>query len=239
MPGLPAADGGTGRRGKVTERWSPLAVLIDMDGTLLDTERVYLQSTIAALNACGYTDGVTELCHAMIGIPSPDCERMLRSHFGDGFPFEDVDRAFEAHCADIFAAGLPLKRGAIALLDALDAAGLPKAIVTSSSRSTTGRHLALAGIDKRFDAILTRDDVSRGKPSPELYLLAAARMGAAPQACLAIEDSNPGVAAAHAAGAITIMVPDIVPPTEETRRRCRAVLPDLDAVLTLLHRKAW
>ncbi|WJR81670.1 HAD family phosphatase [Bradyrhizobium sp. NP1] len=210
-----------------------------MDGTLLDTERVYLQSAIAALNACGYSDGVIELCHAMIGIPSPDCERMLRNHFGDGFPFDDVNRAFEAHCADIFAAGLPLKRGAIALLDALDAARLPKAIVTSSSRRTTDLHLALAGIDNRFDAILTRDDVSRGKPSPELYLLAAARIGMPPQACLAIEDSNPGVAAAHAAGAITIMVPDIVPPTEETRRRCRAVLPDLDAVLPLLHRKAW
>ena len=218
----------------MTERWTFAAVLLDMDGTLLDTERVYLQSTIAALNACGYSDGVADLCHAMIGIPGPDCERMLRRHFGDGFPFDDVNRAFMAHCADTFAAGLPLKPGALALLDALDAAKLPKAIVTSSSRRTAERHLSLAGIDDRFDAILTRDDVSRGKPSPDLYLLAAKRMGAVPQACLAIEDSNPGVTAALAAGAITIMVPDIVPPTDQSRQRCRAVLPDLDAVLALL-----
>jgi beta-phosphoglucomutase-like phosphatase (HAD superfamily) len=94
--------------------------------------------------------------------------------------------------------------------------------------------LRLAGIVDRFDAILTRDDVNRGKPSPDLYLLAARRLGVAPQACLAIEDSNPGVTAAHAAGAITVMVPDIVPPTEESRQRCRAVLPDLDAVVLLL-----
>jgi HAD superfamily hydrolase (TIGR01509 family) len=218
----------------VTERWDLAAVLLDMDGTLLDTETVYLQSAIAALNACGYSDGVTELCHAMIGIPGPDCERMLRKHFGDGFPFDDVNRAFMARCADTFQAGLPLKPGAVALLDALDAAKLPKAIVTSSSRLTAMLHLSLAGIGNRFDAILTRDDVSRGKPSPDLYLLAAERMGALPQACLAIEDSNPGVTAALAAGAITIMVPDIVRPTEESRQRCRAVLPDLSAVLTLL-----
>ncbi len=109
MPGLPAEDGRTRRRSNVTERWTLAAVLLDMDGTLLDTEKVYLRSTITALTACGYSDGVTELCHAMIGIPGPDCERMLRNHFGDGFPFDDVNRAFAAHCADIFEAGLPLK----------------------------------------------------------------------------------------------------------------------------------
>jgi HAD superfamily hydrolase (TIGR01509 family) len=234
VPGLPAEGGGTTRDGNVTERWTFAAVLLDMDGTLLDTEAVYLQGTIAALNACGYSDGVTDLCHSMIGIPGPDCERMLRNHFGDGFPFDDINRAFETHCAEIFRAGLPLKPGAVALLDALDAAKLPKAIVTSSSRRTADQHLSLAGINERFDAILTRDDVSRGKPSPDLYLLAARRLGAIPQACLAIEDSNPGVTAAHAAGAITIMVPDIVPPTDESRQRCRAVLPDLDAVVMLL-----
>jgi HAD superfamily hydrolase (TIGR01509 family) len=236
LPRLPAEDGSARHGGNVTERWTLAAVLLDMDGTLLDTETVYLQSTIAALAACGYSDGITELCHSMIGIPGPDCEVMLRKHFGDGFPFDDVNRAFMAHCADTFATGLPLKRGAIALLDALDAARLPKAIVTSSSRRTADRHLAAAGIGDRFDAILTRDDVDRGKPSPDLYLLAAARMGAPPQACLAIEDSNPGVAAAHAAGAITIMVPDIVQPTDESRQRCHAVLPDLDAVLAMLRK---
>jgi HAD superfamily hydrolase (TIGR01509 family) len=236
VPELPAKDGGTGRHRHVSDRWAFAAIMLDMDGTLLDTEAVYLQATIAALNACGYSDGVIDLCHSMIGIPGPDCERMLRNHYGNDFPFDDVNRAFMAHCADTFAAGLPLKRGAIALLDALDAARLPKAIVTSSSRRTADRHLAAAGIGDRFDAILTRDDVERGKPSPDLYLLAAARMGAPPQACLAIEDSNPGVAAAHAAGAITIMVPDIVQPTDESRQRCRAVLPDLDAVLAMLRK---
>jgi beta-phosphoglucomutase-like phosphatase (HAD superfamily) len=82
--------------------------------------------------------------------------------------------------------------------------------------------------------VITRTDVAHPKPSPDLYLLAAARLGVAPELCLAVEDSNPGVAAAYAAGAITIMVPDIVPPSEASRGKCIAVLPDLGAVLAML-----
>jgi HAD superfamily hydrolase (TIGR01509 family) len=216
------------------ERWSIAAVLLDMDGTLLDTEKVYLEATIAALNSLGYSDGVTVLCHGMIGIPGPECELLLRAHFGAEFPFAEADRRFAANCVELLAAGLPLKPGAVDLLDAIDAAAIPKAIVTSSSRRTADKHLGLAGIGGRFDAILTRDDVSRGKPHPDLYLLAAERLGTSAEACIAVEDSNPGVAAAHAAGAITLMVPDIVPPTDETRGRCAAVLPDLHAVIDLL-----
>lgn len=219
------------------ERWHIEAVLLDMDGTLLDTEKVYLEASIAALGTLGYTDGVEALCHRMIGIPGPECQLLLREHFGANFPLEQVNGLFAANCAEILKQGLPVKRGAIALLDALEATGLPKAIVTSSSRRTAVQHLGAAGIGARFDAILTRDDVSRGKPHPDLYLLAAERLGKMAKACLAVEDSNPGVAAAHAAGAITLMVPDIVGPTEETRDRCAAVLPDLDAAVDLLAAK--
>jgi HAD superfamily hydrolase (TIGR01509 family) len=214
--------------------WTIDAVLLDMDGTLLDTEKVYLEASIAALGALGYSDGVEALCHSMIGIPGPDNELTLLTRFGSDFPLDEVNRLFSVKSAEILRQGMPLKRGAVGLLDAIDASGLPKAIVTSSSRRTAAEHLELAGIRDRFDAILTRDDVRRAKPHPDLYLLAAGRLGAAAQACVAIEDSNPGVTAAHAAGAVTIMVPDIVPPTEESRARCAAVLSDLDAVLAYL-----
>jgi HAD superfamily hydrolase (TIGR01509 family) len=215
-------------------QWTIAAVLLDMDGTLLDTEKVYLESTIAALGSLGYTDGVEALCHSMIGIPGPDCERMFLDHFGADFPLDQANAAFASYCAELMQLGPPLKPGALAVLDAIEAAGLPKAIVTSSSRRAAADHLGLAGIGGRFDAILTRDDVRRGKPSPDLYLLAAERLRVQPGACVAIEDSNPGVAAAHAAGVITLMVPDILPPTDETRARCAAVLPDLHAAIKLL-----
>jgi HAD superfamily hydrolase (TIGR01509 family) len=219
------------------ERWTIAAVLLDMDGTLLDTEKVYLEALIMSLGTLGYGDGIEALCHSMIGIPGPECQRMFLAHFGADFPLDQVNVAFATRCNDIMRLGPSLKPGAVALLDAIDAAKLSKAIVTSSSRHTAAEHLGLAGIGDRFNAILTRDDVRRGKPSPDLYLLAAERLGVKPDACLAIEDSNPGVAAAHAAGTITLMVPDILTPTDETRARCAAVLPDLDAVLTLLREK--
>jgi HAD superfamily hydrolase (TIGR01509 family) len=218
----------------MTGPWNVRAVLLDMDGTLLDTERVYFDSLVAALNAHGYTDDVVPLCHAMVGLPGPECEAMLHARYGEDFPLAEINKAFITRRDERFEAGLPVKRGAVELLDALRAAEYPMAIVTSSSRRTADAHLRLAGIHDRFDAILTRDDVIKGKPSPELYLLAASRFGVTPEACVAVEDSNHGVAAALAAGAITIMVPDMVPPTEASRANCAAVLSDLDAVREML-----
>jgi HAD superfamily hydrolase (TIGR01509 family) len=237
MPDMSENDSGRIRHHPIdimTTRFD--AVLLDMDGTLLDTEQVYLTSLIRALDAFGYRNA-TAICHAMIGLPGPECEAMLRDHYGANFPLADINTAYAAHRDDLLAQGLPLKPGAMDLLDALRDAGCPTALVTSSSRGTADRYLDLAGIRDRFDAILTRDDVARGKPHPDLYLLAAQRLGAPPQACVAVEDSSPGVTAAHAAGATTIMVPDILQPTDDIRAKCAAVLPDLHAVLAFLRER--
>ena len=218
-------------------KWNVGAVLLDMDGTLLDTEKVYFNSLVDALNAAGFGDDAAALCHAMVGLPGPACEAMLLDRYGKDFPLAEINRAFLVNRNRLMEAGLPLKPGTLELLDGIAAADCPMAIVTSSSRRTAEAHLGLAGIRARFDTILTIDDVTRGKPSPDLYLLAAARLGQAPQRCVAVEDSNHGVAASHAAGAITLMVPDMAPPTEETRAKCAAVLPDLNAVLAMLHER--
>ena len=190
-----------------------------------------------ALNAFGYTDDVEALCHAMVGLPGPDCEAMLLARYGEDFPLAEINRALRRTARRNLAAGLPLKRGAVELLDALQAAECPMAIVTSSSRRTAEAHLTLAGIRTRFDTILTATTSRRGKPSPDLYLLAASRLGVPPESCVAVEDSNHGVTSAHAAGTITIMVPDMVPPTEASRARCAAVVDDLGAVLEMLHQR--
>ena len=218
----------------MTGKWNVSAVLLDMDGTLLDTEKVYFNSLVAALNTSGYADDAVALCHAIVGLPGPACEAMLLDRYGENFPLAEINRAFLANRDRFMEAGLPLKPGTLELLDGLAAADCPMAIVTSSSRRTAEAHLTLAGIRERFETILTCDDVTRGKPSPDLYLLAASRLGVSPEFCVAVEDSTHGVTAAHGAGSITIMVPDMAPPTDETRAKCAAVLPDLGAVLQML-----
>jgi HAD superfamily hydrolase (TIGR01509 family) len=241
VPRLPA-QGGDARREhsdsvtneSATCRWTIKAVLLDMDGTLLDTEKLFMESLVAAMGAFGYTDDIAALCHAMVGLTGAQCDRLLLDRYGADFPIAALNEAFRANRDDTFKAGIPLKRGATDLLDAVQRLGYPMAIVTSASRHGAENQLTLAGIRQRFDAVITRTDVMHPKPSPDLYLLAARRLGVAPEFCLAVEDSNPGVAAAHAAGTITIMVPDLVPPTEASRARCIAVLSDLGAVLTML-----
>lgn len=222
---------------RVADHWQVKAVLLDMDGTLVDTERVYLQSLTAVLTEFGYDD-VADVCAGMIGRPGPECQQMLIDRYGDGLPLARINAAFTTTCADILKDGLPLKHGALDLLDALAQAGWPTALVTSSTRKTAEHYLTLGGIRDRFELLITRDDVVHSKPAPDLYLLAAERIGALPAACVAVEDSSVGIAAAFAAGTIPIMVPDMLAPTTETRGQCAAVLPDLIAVRILLADKA-
>ncbi|KIZ34035.1 MULTISPECIES: HAD family phosphatase [Rhodopseudomonas] len=213
--------------------WQVDAVLLDMDGTLIDTERIYISSLTNVLTGFGYADAET-VCHAMVGLTGPDCQQLLIARYGADVPLDAINRAFVARRDDVLRDGLPLKPGARELLDALREADCPMALVTSASRRTAEQHLTLAGIRARFATLLTRDDVAHGKPDPALYLLAARTMRARPQACVAVEDSSVGVAAAHGAGVITLMVPDLEQPGAETRAQCAAVLPDLHQVLATL-----
>ncbi len=204
-----------------------------MDGLLIDTEAVYLAAYRAAATLMGLEIPLT-FCHSLVGRPSPDCDRLIQDFFGPAFELETFNAHADSHAARAFEAEVPVKPGAAQLLAFLSEQSLPLAVATSSSRRTAERHLGQAGLLGHFRELATRNDVPRGKPHPDLYLEAARRLGVAPGRCLAFEDSNNGVTAAHAAGILAIMVPDVVPPTDEVRSKCFAVLPDLHAALALL-----
>ena len=210
------------------------AVVFDMDGLLLDTESLAREALHRAGDGLGLALDEA-FCASLIGVPVDACRALLLERHGasvaaDAF-FADVARQLEACVA---AGALRLKAGALALLAHLEQAGLPRAVATSSARAKALHHLEKAGIAGRFDAIVTRDDVARGKPFPDLFLLAARRLGVPPARCLALEDSHNGVRAAHAAGMPVVMVPDLLAPTDEMRSLCHSIVTDLHGIVALL-----
>ncbi|MGH7056960.1 MAG: HAD family hydrolase [Acetobacteraceae bacterium] len=209
------------------------AVILDMDGTLHDTEGVYHSALMRAVAAVGFSVS-EEFCDRLIGIPGKETDQMIREHLGPAFPFDEYDRRYAEHCELLLGEGIGLKPGALALLDHLAESGLPRAIATSASRRAAGLHLERSGLARHFDVVVTRDDVARGKPYPDIYLEASRRLGVAAERCLAVEDSFNGIRAAHAAGMMTVMVPDRLAPSAEMRAVCACIARDLDEVRGLL-----
>ena len=193
---------------------SDRAVIFDMDGLLIDSERVILDCwrTVAAEQALSLDD---ELWLSMVGMHDAACTELLIRLLGP----QKAER-LNNDCKDrydlLVEQGLPLKDGAVELLQELSARGVPLAIATSTRRERALIKLARCGIEQYFSAVATSSDVVHPKPAPDIYLLAASRLGVPPENCLAIEDSEMGVRAAAAAGMAVIQVPDLVPASELT-----------------------
>jgi HAD superfamily hydrolase (TIGR01509 family) len=213
------------------------AVVFDMDGLLIDSEGLVREGMMRAAANIGVELPIP-LCAAMIGRPFPDCKRMLAEHFGAGFPMERFLAEERREVEALFVEGVALKDGVRELLTHLAELGLPRAVATSSGRPAVDANLGRHGLIEAFHAIVTREDVPRHKPHPDPFLLAAERLGVAPHACLALEDSHNGVRAAHAAGMMTIMVPDLLDPTEEMHEKCVSIADSLHEVHRLLLERA-
>jgi len=211
-------------------------ILFDMDGLLLDSETLSLDAFTLGAHDLGY-DMPLEFARQMIGLPGDACAQLVIDRYGPEIDLDGLFRAQNRHLHALVDAGkLVLKKGVLPLLDYLDERSLPRAIATSSSRDRTEMHLRHMGIYDRFDAIITRDDVTRGKPDPEPYLRAAEAIGIASAYCLALEDSHNGARAAHAAGIRVIVVPDLMAPNEEIIGKAHAIMNDLHEVRDFIAR---
>ncbi len=214
-------------------------VIFDMDGLMLDTEPIYWSSMqlywssmqqAARELGCRFTDGLRA---AFTGRSIPVWRGTLIETFGADYPqFRSRRRQlWEQHIQNF---GVPQKAGLNELLNQLEEEGIPKAIATSSSGPDAA--LCLGRLACRFDAIVTGDEVTRGKPAPDIFLLAAQRLGLSPEHCLALEDSEAGALAALAAGMSVILVPDLQPPSSALSAQVECVCSSLHEVRDLLQR---
>jgi HAD superfamily hydrolase (TIGR01509 family) len=210
------------------------ALIFDMDGLMMDTEPGYRAAWQRAAGEQGCPiDDARYL--AFVGRTNPDAERMLEEIFGAAFNASAFRTRWMALWrADVEAHGIPVKPGLAALLDFADQRGIRKVVATSSAQRETA--LILRELVHRFDAVVTGDDVTRGKPAPDIFLAAAARVGVAPARCLVLEDSEAGVQAGAAAGMRVIMVPDLKQPSDEAKKLAARVCGSLDEVMAFMVR---
>ncbi|EYD74517.1 hypothetical protein Rumeso_03813 [Rubellimicrobium mesophilum DSM 19309] len=186
------------------------AVVFDLDGTLIDTESL---CNLAGVEACANLGFPLTLAffESLAGIDDRTRATMIEEHVGQPVEYAAFLAEWDRLCTLRFAEGIPVKAGAVELLEALEAAGVPVALATSSRRGPAEEKLAAIGLGHHFRTVVTFDDVAAPKPAPDPYLLAAERLGVAPARCLAFEDSETGARAAHAAGMTVVQVPDLHP----------------------------
>lgn len=206
----------------------PVALLIDMDGLLLDTERLIRDVMLAVVGETGFAMTASDYA-ALIGLTEDASGVWMEARFA-GLDYGAVRAEVGRRMVAEWGLRRPIKAGAAAFLMQARAIGMTCALVTSTAQAQARSHLAHAGLLDHFTIIVGGDDVSHGKPHPEPYLTAAAKLGIAPALCLALEDSHNGVRAAHAAGVPVVMVPDMLPPTPEITALASAVAPDLAMV---------
>ncbi len=210
------------------------AVIFDMDGLMLDTERI---AKIAWKRAAAEWDRALsdKLFASITGLTAPDANAVLQEAFGPAFPVEAA-RARRQHYVKAYIAehGIDIKPGLLALLARIEALELPHAVASSTARTGVIHKLTVTELIDRFETLVGGDEVAHGKPAPDIFLAAAERLGIAPRHCMVFEDSEPGIRAAHAAGMLPVMVPDVKPPSPETEALAYAVLPSLDEALPLL-----
>jgi HAD superfamily hydrolase (TIGR01509 family) len=209
------------------------AFVFDMDGLLFDTERLSRRALHAAADELGVPlaeDAFLELIGRRMG----DIQHRLAVRLGNAALAAHLITCSEKHYEILITQGVPVKEGVAELLAWLKAQGRPCGVATSTRTAKAEYKLASAGLRQHFQVVIGGDQVERGKPAPDIYLHAMKSLGVAPKNCGVFEDSEPGLQAAHAAGARVVWVPDLAPVDVLTRKLATARAESLREVLTCL-----
>jgi len=210
------------------------AIILDMDGTMLDTEPLYKAAwqRAAADLGCALDDA---FYLRLVGRSIADGENELTRRFGASFPLAEFRLRWpEVWRTRVEADGIPAKAGLFELLAWVDDRRMPIAVATSSDRDYATLSLQRAGLAGRFATVVTGEEVANGKPAPDIYLEAARRLGVDPSHAFAVEDSDAGTLAAHRAGMSVLLIPDLKAPSAEAAAAAYRVLGSLYEVRKLV-----
>ena len=192
-------------------------VISDMDGVILDSEKLYVRFWCEAGKFYGYP---FEERHALSirSMARPFAIERLQGFFGEGFDYDAVrNKRVELMDKYVEQNGIEAKPGAETLLRYLNEKGIKTALATATPADRAKKYLEMVGLLKYFDEICSARMVKNGKPAPDIYLYAAEKLNLSPGECIALEDSQNGIRSAHAAGCMTVMVPDLDQPSEEIK----------------------
>ena len=209
------------------------AVLFDMDGLVLDTEKLYTRFWQEAAKALGYPM-TKEQALGMRSLNRGAGLAKLQSYFGPSVDYDVIrNKRIELMDAFVEQEGVTLKPGIHELLAFLKEHGIKTAIATSSPLERTLLYLGSVGLKNSFDELVSGYMVEKGKPEPDIYLYAAEKLGVKPENCMVLEDSPAGILAGYRAGCIPVMIPDQDEPDEDTAKMLYAKVESLTEVINL------
>lgn len=209
-------------------------VIFDLDGLLLDTEKLYQRFWIEAAKKCGYTM-TREQALQLRSLDKELAKELLGEWFGKDFSYQKTKEIRIQLMNDyIEKNGVEAKRGARQLAEYLRESGYKTAIATATNYERANYHLKLAGIRDCFENIICAGTVEHGKPYPDVYLYACEKLGLEPKSCLALEDSPNGIKSAYSAGCSVICVPDEGEVEEEVKQLVTTWAKSLTDVITII-----
>lgn len=212
------------------------AVVFDMDGVIFDSEKLYRKHWMITGNEYNIPEiTMKELCNRIAGATKEHNEKLMKSYFGQDFDYNTFrGKTMERMDEDIRRNGLDLKPGVKELFGFLKENGIKMGLATSTIQQRAERNLKNAGILEEFDRIVYGGTVPNGKPAPDIYLRACEELGVEPHEAMGVEDSINGVKSASAAGLYTVMVIDLIEPTEEIRPLANQIYHSLFEIIDLL-----
>lgn len=213
------------------------AVVFDMDGVIFDSERLVIECWKVVADKYGVR-GIEEACQEVLGVNAVETKEKFLKRYGQDFPYDTYKSEMSKLFHDLYDGGrLPTKTGVVELLQYLKETGVKVALASSTRSAVVRQELTDAGIIEYFQVVIGGDMVSRSKPQPDIFLKACEELGVEPEEAFAIEDSYNGIRAAAAGKLRPLMVPDLMPPTEEMQELSEEIFETLLDVKDYLERK--